>query len=220
MALFAGFPKEGIAFLAGLERDNDRTWFAEHIAQYEVGLKQPAQEFLVEITSQLSRAMGTIFDGKIFRLHRDVRFAKDKTPYNPFIRMAFFAEGKTVEPAHYYLSLEASKLIMGVGTLAFSKQQLAIYRTAIDDPGQAGKLMAIMTDLKAKNYHIDEPELKRVPPGYPKDHKQEEMLCRKSLALWLDLKHPAELGESTFVDFCGMHFNTMRPVYDWLAQLE
>lgn len=220
MASFIGFPKEGILFLAGLERNNSRAWFADNKLQYEAGLKAPANEFLAALCEVLSERLGAAFDGKIFRIHCDVRFAKDKTPYNPFVRMAFRAKGNHAGAAYYYLSLEASKLILGVGTLVFSKQQLAAYRTAIDDPGQAAKLMALLADLRAKNYRIEGSELKRVPPGYPKDHKHEEMLRRKGLALWLDLKHPAELGESAFVEFCGRHFSTMRPAYDWLAQLE
>ena len=80
--------------------------------------------------------------------------------------------------------------------------------------------MAICARLSEKNYRIDEPELKRLPPGTPKDHQHEAMLRRKSLAFWLDLPHPDELANADFVDFCMTHYNVMRPAYDWLADLE
>ncbi len=77
---FSGFPNEGLTFLAGLALNNDRAWFSAHKADYKDHVEGPAKCLLEALTPILSDLTGQPMGGKIFRIHRDVRFSKDKTP--------------------------------------------------------------------------------------------------------------------------------------------
>ena len=69
-------------FLSRLAQNNTRDWFSEHKAEYERHIKGPAQLFLDQIAARLQKRLATPIKTKLFRIHRDVRFSKDKTPYN------------------------------------------------------------------------------------------------------------------------------------------
>jgi uncharacterized protein (TIGR02453 family) len=89
---FSGFPKAGIKFLKDLEKNNSRDWFSDNKKLYEEVLKAPAEIFLTELQQALEKKLGGEVVPKLFRIHRDVRFSKDKTPYNAHVRMAFFGK--------------------------------------------------------------------------------------------------------------------------------
>ena len=90
-APFQGFP-DTMAFLADLAANNDRTWFAANKACYERDYRQPAEAFVAELRPRLEALVGGPVIAKVFRIHRDVRFAKDKTPYKAHL--------PTCPPAH------------------------------------------------------------------------------------------------------------------------
>src|SRR4051794_41802538 len=90
---FPGFPPAAQAFLAGLREHNDRDWFNAHKATYESAVKGPAEALLAYLEPELAALTGGPVSGKIFRIHRDVRFSKDKRPYNAHLHIAFPARG-------------------------------------------------------------------------------------------------------------------------------
>jgi uncharacterized protein (TIGR02453 family) len=89
MSPFPGFPRETIQFLADLKANNDRAWFAEHRDVYEREVRAPSEIFVATIEGELEAAFGWPFASKMFRVHRDVRFSKDKSPYNAHVHVAF-----------------------------------------------------------------------------------------------------------------------------------
>ena len=122
---FQGFPKEGITFLQKLERNNNRDWFQDNKQTFKSSLEQPAKTFLEDMSYRLVSLSGSPMTGKIFRIYRDVRFSKDKTPYNPHIRMSFMRETKQKdcgEQPMFCFSLEPNKLTLGIGCFEFSKK--------------------------------------------------------------------------------------------------
>ena len=93
---FQGFPKEGLKFLASLKRNNRREWFTQHKSLYQEAVEAPAKAFAFEMEEHLATLTKRPMSGKVFRISRDVRFRKDKTPYNTHVHMSFFcADGKT-----------------------------------------------------------------------------------------------------------------------------
>src|SRR5262245_55749499 len=79
-ALFPGFPPETMTFLADLKANNTRDWFAAHRPVYEHAFLAPAEAFTQAIAAPLEALAGRPVSAKIFRIHRDVRFSKDKSP--------------------------------------------------------------------------------------------------------------------------------------------
>ena len=71
---FGGWPEEALEFYEGLEADNSKTYWKQHKTVYDDAVRRPMEELLAELAKEFG-------EGKIFRPYRDVRFAKDKTPY-------------------------------------------------------------------------------------------------------------------------------------------
>ncbi len=80
MNIFRGFPKEAIYFLAELQKNNDREWFGQNKTRYKESVEAPANDFLQVMTGKMRPLIGGPVKGKTFRIHRDVRFSRDKTP--------------------------------------------------------------------------------------------------------------------------------------------
>ena len=81
MSEFSGFPADAGEFVGDIKANTKRDWFAENKSRYERALKQPAEAFSVAMAAALERATGVAVRPKIFRIYRDVRFSKAKSPY-------------------------------------------------------------------------------------------------------------------------------------------
>ena len=221
---FQGFPSEAIAFLADLARHNDRDWFNDNKGRYQTFVEAPAKALLEAITPELAELAGQPVGGKIFRIHRDVRFSKDKTPYNTHVRMLFHVLGAQtggcgVKPA-FFFSLEPDKAITGAGSMDFPKPTLEAFRTAVDDPRTGAALARLLAKYKAADgYRLDEPVLKRVPAGFAADHPREALLRHKGLAVWHEDARPASPAKATSLKVLMQRYKKLKPVYDWLDAL-
>lgn len=205
--MFDGFPRDGVAFLQEIVDNNSKQWFATHKARFKKNLEQPAKDFAVAMEDEL----GQEWTGKVFRFYRDLRFSKDKTPYNTHMRIGFTAEG---EPSLFF-SLEPTQLILGSGLFELSKEALERYRQAVQDE-RGEQLESLLAFYEKKGYRLDEPELKRVPRGCPKDHPRADLLRRKSLALWLDKPVPKAIHGSKALAHCLGVYQELTDFRAWL----
>ncbi|MDJ0628100.1 MAG: TIGR02453 family protein [Rhodobacter sp.] len=169
------------AFLGALARNNSRDWFQAHRADYDAKLKEPAQRLLADLAERLGRTTGEPMTTKLFRIHRDVRFSKDKTPYNTHLHMLWQQSSHRDGPGWFY-GIGLDYLRTGWGWMSFTPAQLSTWRDAVDGPYGAG----IDAAIAACGMEIGGPELKRVPAPHAKDHPLAEHLRRKSLVLWSD----------------------------------
>ncbi|MEO6797100.1 MAG: DUF2461 domain-containing protein [Candidatus Dormibacter sp.] len=168
MDRFTGWPKPALTFLKGLHRDNSKAYFEAHREVYETACKEPMLALIAELEQQL----GSEWEGKMFRINRDLRFSKDKRPYKETVS-AVFTSSK--HATGHYLQLSHDALYIGTGGHEMPPDQLARYRDAVaGKPGE--KLAQIFAALHKKGYDSSEPILKRVPGGYPSDHPRAELL--------------------------------------------
>ncbi len=93
---FQGFPKEGIAFLRALKKNNDREWFTPRKSTFEATVRQPMIELVGAIHSEMLR-FAPQYVGEpakcVYRIYRDTRFSKDKTPYKTYASALFLRNG-------------------------------------------------------------------------------------------------------------------------------
>lgn len=221
---FQGFPTEGIEFLKNLKCNNNRDWFQENKKLFKTSLEEPAKAFLAEMSDELVVLTNHPMGGKIFRIYRDVRFGKDKTPYNTHIRMSFMCQDskKKVcgsQPA-FHFSLGPDKVTIGLGNFEFSKDGLLSYQAAVASDKTGKKLEATMTDMILQGFRIESPEYKRVPRGFDPNHPRGDLLRRKGLTVWNDSVLPKELSEHKVVDYCLKQYQSMLPMYQWLDALD
>ncbi|MDA0991990.1 MAG: DUF2461 domain-containing protein [Verrucomicrobia bacterium] len=209
------FPKATLTFLKNLKANNNRDWFTKNKTSYELAVKQPAEEFSALMTDALSDLTGLAHTAKIFRIHRDVRFSKDKTPYNDHLHISFLPDLPNGPPLGWHFGLEPGRLTVGTGIFGFKKPALESYRKRV--AGSDGDDLAkILDPLVQKGARLNEPELKRVPAPFEPDHAHADLLRRKGLNVWLDLETAKMATKPDIVTACTASFRTIKPVFDWL----
>lgn len=211
---FSHFPPETLDFLTALRANNERDWFAGNKAVYERAVKRPAEDFCRAMSARLDELAGLTHRSKIFRIHRDVRFSRDKTPYNTHLHISFTPQTDAAPQPGWYLGLEPGYLTAGVGTFTFEKGALDAFRARV--AGADGEKLQQLIERLPDGIRLSEPELKRVPQPYPADHPRAGFLQRKSLAAWIDFADPREACESGFTDRCFDAFVRLKPLFDWL----
>jgi len=212
---FSGFPKDLLVFLAELKKNNTKSWFDKNRSRQEMAYRAPAKAFCEVIAGRLEKLTRIKHTPKIFRINRDVRFSKDKTPYNVHLHISFLPSG--TKPA-WMFGLAPDYFTLGVGSLGFEKRELDAYRARV--AGKAGiRLTKNLEALIAKGARIGKPELKRVPKEFAEDHPRAELLRQKSLLAWVDLMNPKAATKPSIIDERSINYEALKPVFDWLADL-
>jgi uncharacterized protein (TIGR02453 family) len=174
---------EARAFFDALAANNNRDWFGAHKGEYEAVVKRPAKLFLDEVGAWLNAETGTPQVPKLYRVHRDLRFSKDKTPYSTHLHLQW--SDNTSGICHMF-GVSRDYVTAGVGAMAFSKPALGRWRAHVG--GAAGEdVAAILAALTGAGHRLSAPELRRVPAPYEQDHPRGDLLRRKGIVLWHDL---------------------------------
>jgi uncharacterized protein (TIGR02453 family) len=188
---FEGFPRDGIDFMKRLKRNNNRPWFEKHKEEYGAVVKLPMQSLIVALQPQFEK-FAPEFDihpkRSLFRIYRDIRFSKDKTPYKTHVAAHFVLRGKPkgVEGSGYYLHIEPGEVFIGGGIYMPDGDQLKKIRKAI--AGQPDRFVSILQQRQFKKIfkRLQGEKLQRVPQGYEPDHPMAEWLKYKQFFLWVE----------------------------------
>ena len=178
------FSPELFAFLRELKQHNEREWFNANKRRYEDDLKEPALAFIEDMAYRLPEVAPQLTADKraLFRIYRDTRFAKDKTPYKTHLGIYFrHAASADAETPGMYLHLEPRHVFMGAGIWHPGTPALKRIRDAIVARPAAwtGAVEAIGPTWEQSAGD----KLKRAPTGYPADHPLVEDLKRRSFAV-------------------------------------
>jgi uncharacterized protein (TIGR02453 family) len=225
---FAGFRPEAMQFLVDLAEHNDRAWFQPRKAEYERLLREPMEE-LVAALNERFEAGGTPLQAdprrSIFRIYRDTRFAKDKSPYKTNMGASFpwvEDESWSDEVRHgngAYLHIEPGKSFAGGGMWMPDKARLdAFRRVVVEDPERVRAALedpAFLARLGPVGSHET---LKRVPPGYPPEHPMADLLRYKDVTFGRHLTDDEVLSPS-LPDVLADDYATAVPVFRFLATL-
>jgi uncharacterized protein (TIGR02453 family) len=189
----ASFSPELFSFLAELRANNNRDWFADNKLRYEEYLLEPALEFIAEFAPRLEkisphiRADARPSGGSLFRIYRDTRFSKDKSPYKTNLGIHFRHElAKEVQAPGFYLHLGTDGVYAGGGIWhPGTAGATRIRETIVDDPGRWRR--ATRTGAFAKRLELGGDSLKRVPSWADPEHPFAEDLRRKDFFGWARL---------------------------------
>lgn len=199
------------AFLRDLAANNTREWFTENKARYEDQLKTPALALLDVLSADLGKLSEEPVKTKLFRPHRDVRFSKDKTPYHTHLHMLWSGGGM-----NWFLGIAPDYISAGAGVFAFDKAMLPLWRELVDRDGH--KMAPALAALQAKGARLGEPELKRVPAPFDKDHPHGDLLRRKGLHLWFDTDEEI-IKKDGLTQWVSAAFSELLPVQTTLRPL-
>lgn len=225
---FQGFTQETIRFLNDLKANNKREWFEKHKPIYKEYVEGLAKAFQKDMSERLSDLTNERMGSRLFRIYRDVRFSKDKTPYNPYIHISFFCESESGKPASqacgakpaFLFAFETDRFITGAGSFGFPKEVLESYHRAVLEDSSGKALAKILSNYqKQKNFRLHDPSLKRVPAGYDKEHPRAELLRYKEMAGFHDDDFCPELFSDQAIEMLFNKFQNYMPLYNWLADL-
>ena len=166
-------------FLAELDANNSRDWFQDNKSTYDAQLKAPAQQLLAEMEPALAEIAGAPVTSKLFRANRDVRFSKDKTPYNTHLHMMWAIQSEAIQNPVFFFGIGLDYVTAGVGMMGFDKPMQGLWRKWVDL--DTARILGTLQEVKDKGFSFREPELKRVPPPFDADHLGAELLRRKGL---------------------------------------
>ena len=172
-------------FLAELGLNNDREWFKSNKSRYHADVRDPLLQFVDDFGERLEQispkyvADPRPVGGSMFRIHRDVRFSRDKSPYKTNAGAHFrHSVGREVHGPGYYLHLEPGNVFVGAGIWHPDTETLTKVRDAIvANPGRWQRIIG--DDDFGAQYHLEGESLKRAPKGYDQDHPLIEDLKRK-----------------------------------------
>jgi uncharacterized protein (TIGR02453 family) len=199
---FSGIPVAALDFYEDLEADNTKSFWTAHKHVYEESVKAPLDALCAELEKNYGPA-------KLFRPYRDVRFAKDKTPYKTH-QGAWFGE------SGLYLQVSAAGLFVAGGYWQTSPAQVGRLRRAVDDDVAGPALERVLAGVRRKQCEIGGEQLTRVPGGFAKDHPRAELLRYKTLTARRDLGCPAWLSTPKAKGEIVKAWRGLQPLVEWL----
>ena len=206
MSSFTGFPAAALDFYDDLEMDNTKSFWAAHKDTYDTAVKAP----MTALVTALEDEFGT---AKVFRPYRDVRFAKDKTPYKTH-QGAFVASGPSTG---WYVEVAAPGVRVGAGFYAAEAAQLAALRSGIADDVDGPELQRVLSILTGDGWELGGETLKTSPRGYDADHPRIDLLRHKSMTLGKKYGFEPVIHTPALVDRVRDDWRAARPFLDWVA---
>ena len=223
MNRFPGFPGDFFKFFKDLKQNNNRDWFNDNKPRYQASVVDPISEFIVCMAPRLKKisphyvANPAPHGGSMFRIYRDTRFSKDKTPYKTHAAVHFRHEaGKNAHAPGYYVHLDSDELFFGGGIWAPPGPQLNLIRDAIVDNARSWSRIANAARVRAAG-GIKGDSLKRPPRGFDADHAHIEDLKRKSLYVMVESK-PAAAYKPEFIDQVTEAFRIATPLNRFITE--
>lgn len=227
MTDFKGFSRKALTFLRQLKRNNRREWFEENKPVYQESVLAPMRMLVEEMDTRFGRLAPEIVGDprkSVFRIYRDVRFSRDKSPYKTHAACWFFhrAAGKKVgQVAHeggagFYFHLEPGASFLGAGIWMPPSPTLKRLREAL--VGDLKHFERIASDVKLKRRFgglSEEERLTRVPRGYAPDHEAGEWLRHVSFTLGRRMSD-AEVVSARLPQQLEKDFAVALPLVRWL----
>ena len=222
-ARFEGFADRDGRFFRALARNQRREWFEAHRPEYEHGWLAPMKALLAEIRERIDPLFPhhPLGDPKVFRIHRDVRFSKDKSPYKThiggYVAIDAAGEGPSA-PAALYVHVGAGEVFAAAGHYMMDAGQLARFREAVVEDRRGEELVAMLRKLTRAGFAVGSHDLlQRVPRGVDAGHPRADLLKRKGLIVTFP-EPPRELLVSrTLVDWLVKGTRRAVPLVEWLA---
>lgn len=216
----AWFTNDFNAFFKDLAKHNHKEWFDANRKRYERNVKEPFSAFVSEAIQRIGKhdhAVRIEAKDAIFRINRDIRFSKDKTPYKLEASAIISPAGRkdhTVPGIYFAFGPESVKFYGGC--YQPDKDQLARIRTAILRDGKGFRKVIDAKTFKAMFGTIQGEANKVLPAGFKEAAKQEPLIANKQF--YVGAEKPAKLvTDPRLMEHLMEHYLAMRPLNNWLA---
>ena len=180
---FAGFRPEAMKFLRGLKKNNDREWFQPRKEIFDNEVKAPMIELVAALQREIETAAPDYLQDPakcVYRIYRDTRFSKDKTPYKTHISAALKKQGLGRDgSAVFYFHLAADEVVIAVGSYMPGPVELRALRNHMAENYKQFAKLCQEPKLRAALGELQGAQLTRVPKGYDPEHPAQDLLKRK-----------------------------------------
>jgi uncharacterized protein (TIGR02453 family) len=228
-ASFNGFSPDAMQFLVDLAFNNERPWFQAHKADYERLLKEPLEALCIDLAAEFAKkGVPLLADPKSspFRIYRDTRFSKDKTPYKTHLAASFpwvgdgaaTNEGQSQRHGGGYFHLSPEGSYMGGGMWHPEPARLAAFRKAVDEEPDAALGALEDPTFRARFEPVHGDSYKRIPSGYPPDHPHADLLRLKDVTFGREIAND-EVFSADLPVVLAADFAAAVPVLRFLASL-
>ena len=209
------FEKSSLKFLKDIAKNNTREWFKSNKNRYEE-LKNNSKAFLADLEKEINKH-DQIEKTKLFRIHRDVRFSKDKTPYNSHASMSLSREG-VYRRGGYFLRIKPGETILACGFWGPEPKDLKLIRDHIS--ADSKPLRKILKSKKFKEVfgEMEGEQLKSAPRGYDKDHRDLDLLRYKQFIVTKKFKDSEVVAED-FIKKLNQTYKAVRPFFDYMSDI-
>jgi uncharacterized protein (TIGR02453 family) len=221
---FAGMPDDGLAFLEDLEERNTKDFFDANKAVFKEQVQAPFAALVEAAAARLRRTVPELGQPKVFRIYRDLRFAKDKTPYKTSMsasvpsRPAGEGDGQGVATG-FYVNVGPAGLYTASGLYHPGRPELERVRAAIADPATGEELEAILGKAAGKGLEAWLDPLQRMPKPWPADHPRAGLLKARSLVLNRQHERAPWLQTAELLDHLIADWKAMIPFNRWLERV-
>lgn len=221
------FTRDALSFFRRLERNNEKAWFEEHRDQYEREVREPMRALIEEMNARFERfapEMGGDPKRGMFRINRDIRFSKDKSPYKTHAACWFHhrsaskkvgAEAQEGSAGFYFHLQPGNRSMVGGGLWMPPRPQLNKLRDAIADDHEV--FARVVRALPKRFDGLDEEHgmLKRIPRGFADDHPAAKWLKYQSFTTGRVLEDDEVVGPK-LPSLLAREFEAMLPLVRWL----
>ena len=204
----SGIPAEAFDFYDALTADNSKAFWVDHKQEYERFVKEPLLSLAVNLEPEFGKA-------HLYRPYRDLRFSKDKTPYND--HQGMFVESNN--GLGWYLQINTSGLMIAGGWYMSDAVQLRNYRERIGGDGRAPKLRQFLSEIEDQGFEIGGERLKTKPRGVAGDHPDLDLLRYKSIYASRQWAPSAWMGTKKCETRIAEGWRALTPWMDWQAKL-
>ena len=205
-------------FLHKLDKNNNREWFADNKSMYQEALAEVEKfvDHLIPNIQKFDPRIGTLTSKQtMFRIYRDIRFSKDKTPYKTYFGSFIAPGGRKSQQAGYYMHLAADSNFLGGGAHRPVGEELKKIRSEILYNVDDYKKIVSGKSFKETFGEVDGEKLKRPPVGFPKDFEDIELLKLKSYTVFQTVSEK-KVNAKDFDQYALGVFKTMNPFIEFL----
>jgi uncharacterized protein (TIGR02453 family) len=196
-------------FFLGLSENNTKEWFESHRDTYETAVKKPFIKLVEDVmrgVSEFDTHLPLSAQKSIFRINRDIRFSKDKSPYKTHVAATLSDESKNPDAAGYYFMLSAKGLELGGGIYQPNKEAIEKIRSEIFYHSEEFDKLLMNRDFKSKFGILKGEKNKIVPDPYKQILQTQPLIANKQFFYWAEFLDPSIVESPDLADIIISHF--------------
>jgi uncharacterized protein (TIGR02453 family) len=219
---FKGFERDAMQFFHELAIEMNREWFEANKPRYTRLWVEPLKALLADVAGKLAKTYAPLKldEPKVFRIHRDVRFSKDKTPYktNAAGMISLRSKGDSASTA-LYLHIGIDEEFIGAGTYFFDDKQLPRWRKLVAAEKSGTEISKLVGKLRKAGYKVGgHDDYKKVPKGFDPEHPRGELLRMRGLTAGFPAIPRGMLHKAGLADWLVQHGKAVAPLVTWIER--